>query len=101
MLAEYQIDLPPQTVGTAHAGAKKVLEEARTKLGFIPNMNARMANSPGLLDTYYHGYGLFRSQSGFSPQFATRPIAVANGLVSRPVATRSPRYTADHANGSP
>jgi uncharacterized peroxidase-related enzyme len=68
MLAEYQITLPAQTIETANAGAKKVLEEARAKLGFIPNMYARMANCPSLLETYFHGYGLFRSQSGFSAQ---------------------------------
>jgi AhpD family alkylhydroperoxidase len=50
------------------AGAQKeVLQKAKAQVGFIPNMYANMANVPALLDTYLHGYGLFRSESGFTP----------------------------------
>ena len=36
-------------------------------MGFIPNMDANMANVPAVLSTYLHGYGLFRKESGFQP----------------------------------
>lgn len=68
MLAEHQITLAPQTLENASAGAKPILEKALAQVGFIPNMYARMVNSPGLLDTYLHGYAVFRNQSGFSSQ---------------------------------
>ncbi len=59
--------LPPVTLENADAEARPVLEEARHRLGFIPNMYANMANAPGLLSTYLHGYQLFREHSGFTP----------------------------------
>jgi len=64
----YKMNLAPQSIDTAEPAAKAVLEKALAALGFIPNMYAGMVNSPGLLDTYLHGYALFRSESGFSPQ---------------------------------
>jgi uncharacterized peroxidase-related enzyme len=36
-------------------------------MGMIPNMYTRMANSPGVLETYLHGYERFRKDSGLSP----------------------------------
>lgn len=45
---------------------RAVLEQANAKLGFIPNMYGRMVLSPGLLETYMHGYDAFRKESGFS-----------------------------------
>lgn len=68
MLAEYQLTLSPQTLDNAEPKAKAVLEKAFAQVGFIPNMYARMVNSPGLLDTYLHGYAAFRNDSGFTPQ---------------------------------
>ena len=51
-----------------HASAtgkpKEILDIALKQVGFIPNMYANMANAPGVLSTYLHGYGLFRSESG-------------------------------------
>lgn len=44
----------------------KLLEGAQKQVGFIPNMYANMVNVPAVLDTYLHGYGLFRRQSDFS-----------------------------------
>ncbi|GAB4180833.1 MAG: carboxymuconolactone decarboxylase family protein [Rhodocyclaceae bacterium] len=70
MLAEYRITLPPQTIENAPPAAKAVLEKALAQVGFIPNMYARMVHSPGLLDTYLHGYTAFRTGSGFSSQEA-------------------------------
>ncbi|SOE66304.1 uncharacterized peroxidase-related enzyme [Burkholderia sp. OK233] len=51
------------TVDTADARAREVLETARKATGGIPNMYAGMANMPALLDTYLHGYQLFRKES--------------------------------------
>jgi len=67
MLAEYQITLPPLTMDTAEPKARAVLDKALTQVGFIPNMYARMAHSPGLLETYLGGYAAFRNDSGFTP----------------------------------
>lgn len=67
MSSEYQLSLPPQTLETAEPRAKAVLESAQAGLGFVPNMYAVMANSPGLLESYQHGYALFRQESGFTP----------------------------------
>lgn len=67
MLAEYRLTLEPQTLEHAEPKARSVLEKARAQVGFIPNMYAFMANSPGLLDTYLHGYAAFRNHSGFTP----------------------------------
>lgn len=51
----------------AEGAQKEVLNKAKAQVGFIPNMYANMANAPAVLDTYLHGYGLFRSESGFTP----------------------------------
>ena len=59
--------LPAQSLDTASAEARKVLEKAKAQVGFIPNMYANMVNSPGVLDTYLDGYARFRSESGFTP----------------------------------
>ncbi|MGM0701022.1 MAG: carboxymuconolactone decarboxylase family protein [Pseudomonadota bacterium] len=67
MSAEYQLKLAPQTLETADAKAKPLLEQANAKLGFVPNMYQGMAKAPGVLDTYLHGYNLFRQESGFTP----------------------------------
>jgi uncharacterized peroxidase-related enzyme len=56
-----------QTVETAEPQGRTLLEQAKRRLGMIPNMYAYMVNSPGLLSTYLHGYDLFRKQSGFTP----------------------------------
>ncbi|HRP95083.1 MAG TPA: carboxymuconolactone decarboxylase family protein [Rhodocyclaceae bacterium] len=67
MQAEYQLTLPPQSIETAAPATRAVLEKAKARLGFIPNMYAVMSNSPGLLDTYLDGYAAFRNESGFTP----------------------------------
>lgn len=67
MSAEYRSTLPFQTLDTADAQAKAVLEKALQQVGFIPNMYSGMVNSPGLLDAYLHGYAAFRQHSGFTP----------------------------------
>lgn len=52
---------------SAEGAQKEVLDKAKARTGMIPNMYANMANAPAVLDTYLHGYGLFRSESGFTP----------------------------------
>lgn len=68
MLSEYQMTLPSLTPETTEGHGRDVLTKAKAQTGFIPNMYARMANSPGLLETYLQGYAAFRKESGFSPQ---------------------------------
>lgn len=67
MQADFKSSLPAISPSQAVSPARERLEDAKAKLGFIPNMYSVMANSPGLLDTYVHGYNLFRAQSGFTP----------------------------------
>jgi uncharacterized peroxidase-related enzyme len=51
---------------TAQGTQKEILDIALKQVGFIPNMYANMANAPGMLSTYLHGYDLFRKESGFT-----------------------------------
>jgi len=67
MSTDYKIPLTPKTLETAAPRARAVMEAAHAKLGLVPNMYGGMANCPGLLDTYAHGYTLFREESGFTP----------------------------------
>lgn len=67
MKSHYQLTLEAVTPENATAEAKQVLEKAKASVGFIPNMYTGMANAPGVLDTYLHGYALFRKESGLSP----------------------------------
>lgn len=62
-----RLTLAARTIETADANARQGLEGAQKSMGFVPNMYANMANSPGLLDNYLKGYDLFRKQSGFAP----------------------------------
>lgn len=63
----YLSKLTPVTLETAEANQREMLESAQKQMGFIPNMYANMANVPAVLDTYTHGYNLFRKHSGLSP----------------------------------
>ncbi len=62
-----QLRLPIQTIDSAEGTAKTLLAKAKAQAGFVPNMYAGMANSPGLLETYLSGYQRFRDESGFTP----------------------------------
>lgn len=66
MSSEYKMTMPPQTLDHAEPEAKALLEAAKAQVGFVPNMYTGMANSPGLLATYFDGYGRFRKHSGFT-----------------------------------
>lgn len=63
----YQMKTGAHTLESAPDEAKPLLAAAQKKFGLIPNMYARMANLPGLLSTYLHGYDLFRAQAGLTP----------------------------------
>ena len=62
-----KLKLAPQSHDAAEGSAKIVLDKALEQVGFIPNMYSNMVNSPGLLDTYLHGYKIFREEGGFTP----------------------------------
>jgi len=67
MSADAKLNLPTQSIDTADGKAKELLTHAKAQTGFVPNMYALMANSPGLLDTYLLGYRHFREESDFAP----------------------------------
>lgn len=66
MQSEYTLTLAALNSDQAAPLAQALLDEAQSKLGFIPNMYRVMANSPGLLATYIDGYNRFRELSGFT-----------------------------------
>lgn len=61
------LSLVMKTPETAEPSTAAELKDALQSLGMIPNLFAYMANAPGLLTAYRHGYELFRQHSGFSP----------------------------------
>lgn len=52
---------------SAQGPQKEILDLALKQVGMVPNMYRGMANAPAVLNTYLHGYGLFRSEAGFTP----------------------------------
>jgi len=54
------------TIESAPAGSRPLLEEARKSLGFIPNLYAHLAESPAALQAYKQLGALFE-QSAFTP----------------------------------
>ena len=82
MTAEFKVDATPVSDETADGLAKELLDGAREKLGFVPNMYRGMAVNPGLLSTYLHGYDHFRTQANFTPpeqEVVFLTISLANG----------------------
>lgn len=63
----YQLSLPYLDESEASERAAGLLKQVRANMGMVPNLYQAMANAPGVLDTYLHGYELFRKESGFSP----------------------------------
>jgi len=61
------LNLENLTLKTAPKVSKEILEKTQNNLGFIPNMYAKMANNPSLLEAYTKSYDSFRENSGFSP----------------------------------
>jgi uncharacterized peroxidase-related enzyme len=54
------------TPASADEAQSQLLDEVSKQTGFIPNMYANMVNAPAVLNTYLHGYKLFRGSSDFS-----------------------------------
>jgi len=82
MTAEFKITSAPVSDEAAEGAAKEMLDGARAKLGFVPNMYRGMAINPGLLSTYLHGYAHFREQANFTPpeqEVVFLTISRANG----------------------
>ncbi|RME65455.1 MAG: carboxymuconolactone decarboxylase family protein [Alphaproteobacteria bacterium] len=66
-MSEAKLKLSPVALDKADGKAKSLLEGAKAKTGFVPNLYAVMANAPALLDIYLKGVNDFRGESGFSP----------------------------------
>lgn len=67
MKDNYKITLPPVTIETAGAGAKKELEAYQAKYGMIANMSANMANHNALIQTYASGYEMYFAEGDLTP----------------------------------
>ena len=65
--SNFKMRLKKWDLASADERRKPILEDVIKKNGQVPNMYANMINSPGVLETYLHGYNLFRSESGFTP----------------------------------
>lgn len=82
MTAEYKLQTAPVSDDQATGLGKDLLDGARAKLGFVPNMYRGMAINPGLLSTYLHGYAHFREQANFTApeqEVVFLTISLANG----------------------
>lgn len=66
-MSNYQTKLEAVDVAAANERQKPILEGVIKGMGAVPNMYANMVTSPGLLETYLHGYDVFRKESGFTP----------------------------------
>lgn len=60
-------ELQSVSLETADESQKSILTKAKEQVGFLPNMYTNMVNVPAFLDTYLHGYDLFRKQSNLLP----------------------------------
>ena len=64
---DFKMSLKKWDLASADERRKPILEDVIKKNGQVPNMYANMINSPGVLETYLHGYNAFRTESGFTP----------------------------------
>ena len=64
---DFIMSLKKWDLASADERRKPILEDVIKKNGQVPNMYANMINSPGVLETYLHGYNAFRTESGFTP----------------------------------
>lgn len=67
MSTVFKTSLPLRTKDDADPAVSTPLAQAEAKMGMLPNMYRAMVNLPALLDTYNHGYALFRAEGGFTP----------------------------------
>lgn len=94
-------NLKPVTLASASPAQHDMLDKAVKQVGFLPNMYANMVNAPAVLSTYLHGYGLFRSESGFAPaeqEVVFLAISQANGCK---YCTAAHSMVADKMSGVP
>lgn len=61
------LDIQPETLDKAEGPARELMEGAKARLGFLPNMYTYMARFPAILDGYMSSYEAFRADAGFSP----------------------------------
>ncbi len=57
------LDYGPHTIETAPEASKPTLEAINSKIGFVPNLMANMAESPVLVESYLTMMGLFDKTS--------------------------------------
>lgn len=80
--AERPLSLPARTAADPDPAVAEVLTESKRRTGRIPHMYGRMANVPGLLQTYLTGYAALRQNSDFTPaelQLVLLAISRENG----------------------
>jgi AhpD family alkylhydroperoxidase len=63
----YQMSLPLVAIKDANPETAEALRAAKKRIGFIPNLYGKMANSPPVLMTFLEGYRRFREQTDLSP----------------------------------
>lgn len=63
----FKTSLPLRGKDDADPAISAPLTQIEAKMGMLPNMYRAMVNLPALLDTYSHGYTLFRAEAGFTP----------------------------------
>ncbi len=61
------MEMTPETLEDSSGEAHALLESAKAKLGFVPNMYGYMAKLPPVLANYMSSYDAFRTQAGFTP----------------------------------
>ena len=66
MSSNYKLSFKQITLENANIDAKSILEKAKQRIGYIPNIYGMMANSAGLLETYTVGDDNFRKKSLFT-----------------------------------
>jgi len=64
----YHTSLREVSVENATEAQSLILNGVYKQMGFVPNLHKNMVNQPSLLDTYLHGYKLFKQLSPFTPQ---------------------------------
>jgi uncharacterized peroxidase-related enzyme len=64
----YKIEsLAQLTIETATGKSRELLESAKQKFGFVPNLYGGMAHEPALFEAYVSSYNTFRAECGFTP----------------------------------
>ncbi|MFO7854573.1 MAG: carboxymuconolactone decarboxylase family protein [Paracoccaceae bacterium] len=67
MSADAVLDMPRLTPETAEPKSRELMNAAKERLGFVPNMYAEMGQLPELLEAYMSAYEGFRNAAGFTP----------------------------------